>query len=371
LPDRRIGLTAHDFQQAFAAPEIMLTRAERIGGAPTVPSRWLLRLDNLLERAGMPDSLAAAPDLPWLKWVEALDHAERIPPVKPDPCPPIEARPKQLSVTRIETLIRDPYAIYASHILKLKVLDPLDADPGAADRGTLIHEALEQFVRAYPSTLPDDAERRLLEIGRAVFAEHLARPGVRAFWWPRFERIAEWFVTWQRGRLAEGWQVTFAEDMGKLVIDAVDGGFTITAKPDRIDFRPDLGLSIIDYKTGQAPSAKQVEAGFSPQLPLEAVMARQGAFKCVPAEAAHELMYVKLSGGREPGEAKPLKLKVDIDTLIDDTLTGVNRLITQYADPERRYLSQPRPQFENKYGDYDHLARVAEWRGAGGSEDGE
>jgi ATP-dependent helicase/nuclease subunit B len=369
LPDRRIGLTAHDFQQAFSAAEIILTRAERIGGAPTVPSRWLLRIDNLLERAGLPDRLAPDPGVPWLKWVEALDAAERIQPVIPNPCPPLAARPTQLSVTQIETLIRDPYAIYARHILKLKVLDPLDDNPGAADRGTLIHGALEEFVRTYPKALPDDAERRLIDIGRSVFAEHLARPGVRAFWWPRFVRIAEWFVEWQRGRLAEGWQVTFAEDTGKLVIDAIEGGFTITAKPDRIDVRPELGLSIIDYKTGQAPSAKQVEAMFSPQLPLEAVMAKQGAFKGVPAEAAVELMYVKLSGGRKPGEAKPLKLKADIDELIDKTMTGVNQLITQYADPKRSYLSQPRPQYENKFGDYDHLARVAEWRGAGGGED--
>ena len=369
LPDRRIGLTAHDFQQAFAAPEIILIRAERIGGAPTVPSRWLLRLDNLLERAGTPDCLAPNPDWPWLKWVEALDAAERIQPVIPTPGPPLAARPTQLSVTQIETLIRDPYAIYARHILKLKVLDPLDDNPGAADRGTLIHGALEEFVRTYPTALPDDAERRLIEIGRSVFAEHLARPGVRAFWWPRFVRITEWFVEWQRSRLAEGWQVTFAEDTGKLVIDAIEGGFTITAKPDRIDVRPELGLSIIDYKTGQAPSAKQVEAMFSPQLPLEAVMAKQGAFKGVPAEAAHELMYVKLSGGRKPGEAAPLKLKADIGELIDKTMTGVNQLITQYADPKRSYLSQPRPQYENKFGDYDHLARVAEWRGAGGGED--
>ncbi|MEX2311088.1 MAG: double-strand break repair protein AddB, partial [Rhodospirillales bacterium] len=106
-----------------------------------------------------------------------------------------------------------------------------------------------------------------------------------------------------------------------------------------------------------------------PQLPLEAVMAADGAFRGVPTEAAAELMYVQLSGGREPGIAKPLGFKIGLDELIDNTLTGINRLITQYANPEQAYLSQPRPQFENKFGDYDHLARVAEWRGAGASED--
>lgn len=366
MPERRIGLTAHDFQQAFAAPEVILTRAERLGGAPTVPSRWLLRIDNLLERAGAGGRLGADDTAPWLGWIEKLDHGERDTVRPPKPVPPLDARPKGLSVTQIETLIRDPYAVYARHILKLKALDPLDADPGAAERGSLIHEALEIFVRKYPDRIPDDAERRLVEIGAEVFADHLARPGVRAFWWPRFERIARWFVDWHRERLAEGWQVNFAEETGKHIVTAVEGGFEITAKPDRIDHRPGVGLSIIDYKTGQPPTDKQVDSGFSPQLPLEAVMAKEGAFKGVPAEDAAELLYIRLSGGRAPGEARPLKL--DIPELIEKTMEGVNRLVVQYADPKRAYLSTPRPQFENRFSDYDHLARVAEWRG-GGEED--
>jgi ATP-dependent helicase/nuclease subunit B len=367
MPERRIGLTAHDFQQAFAAPEVILTRAERLGGAPTVPSRWLLRIDNLLARCNAGRRLGADAETPWLAWVEALDDAPRIKVAAPKPTPPLDARPNSLSVTQIETLIRDPYAIYARHVLKLRAVDPLDADPGAAERGNLIHQVLEDFVREYPDTVPDDAERRLLEIGEKVFAEHLARPGVRAFWWPRFERIAAWFADWQRARLADGWQVNFAEDTGALEINAVAGGFTITAKPDRIDHRPEIGLSIIDYKTGFTPSKNQVDSGFSPQLPLEAVMAGRGAFKGVPAEDAAELMYVKLSGGRVPGEEK--RIDLDIPALIEKTLVGVNRLITHYADPNHPYLSVPRPQFENRFSDYDHLARVAEWRGGGEEEE--
>ncbi|MCK5778954.1 MAG: double-strand break repair protein AddB [Rhodospirillales bacterium] len=366
MPERRIGLTAHDFQQAFAAPEVILTRSERLGGAPTVPSRWLLRIDNLLERAGARGRLRADDATPWLGWIDKLDDGDRVSVGPPKPVPPLDARPKGLSVTQIETLIRDPYAVYARHILKLKALDPLDADPGAAERGSLIHEALEIFVRKYPDRIPDDAERRLIEIGADVFAHQLARPGVRAFWWPRFERIAKWFVDWQRERLAQGWQVNFAEDQGEHVVTVVEGGFRITAKPDRIDHRPDVGLSIIDYKTGQPPSDKQVVSGFSPQLPLEAVMAREGAFNGVPAEDAVELLYIRLSGGRQPGEARPLKL--DIPELIEKTMTGVNRLVVQYADPKRAYLSNPRPQFENRFSDYGHLARLAEWQG-GGEED--
>ena len=366
-PERRTGLTAHDFQQAFAAPEVYITRAERVGGAPTVPSRWLLRLDNLLRRAGLKDVLKPRPGEDWLAWAEALDRAERTSVAPPRPTPPSAARPKRLSVTQVETLIRDPYSIYARHILGLKVLDPIDADPGAADRGNIVHDALKAFIKQYPGDIPDDAERRLLEIGQDAFADHLARPGVRAFWWPRFERIATWFVGWHQSRLAEGWEVRFAEEFGGINIDAVEGGFEIFAKPDRIDYRADLGLSIIDYKTGSPPSAKQVAAGLSPQLPLEAIIAAAGKFKGVPPEAAEQLMYVHLSGGRVPGQEKLLKL--DVAEIVEKTMAGVSRKLVAFADPTTPYLSRPRPQFESRFGDYDHLARLAEWGGGPGDDE--
>jgi len=366
-PERRIGLTAHDFQQALAAKEVVITRADRVGGAPTVPSRWLARLDNLFARAGLTNPLAPSADEAWLSWATALDRAKHTRPAAPRPCPPTSARPKSLSVTQIETLIRDPYAVYARHILRLKVLDTLDADPGASDKGIMIHDALEKFVRAYPDRLPDDAERRLIDIGRDVFAPMLARPGVRAFWWPRFQRIAHWFVDWQRERLNDGWQVSFIEDQGEHVIDAVSGGFKITAKPDRIDHMPGLGLAILDYKTGSPPSAPQVDSGLCPQLPLEAVMAQEGAFKGVPREKVAQLMYIHVSGGRTPGKA--IALKLDVADVVNRTLDGVGRLIVKFADEKTPYLSSPRPQFESRFGDYDHLARVAAWRAGGGDDE--
>ncbi len=375
MPERRIGLTAHDFQQAFAAPNVVLTRAERVGGAETVPSRWLMRLDNLLARAEAGPLADTGENKQWLHWTATLDSPARYWPEEeegkrrapaPAPRPPAEARPNKLSVTRIETLIRDPYAIYARYVLGLKVLDPIDADPGAADRGNVIHEALGEFVKAHPGPLPDDAERRLIEIGREAFGGHLARPGVRAFWWPRFLTIAHWFVGWQRERLRDGWRSVLVEEEGAMTIDAIRGGFTLTAKPDRIDLNDAVGLSILDYKTGAPPSGKQVLSGLSPQLPLEALMALAGAFPGVPAERVVEMMYVRVSGGREPGIAKPLKF--DVAEVIETTREGVQRLLVRFADAKTPYLSRPRPQFDARFGDYDHLARVQEW-GAGGDDE--
>lgn len=366
MPERRTGLTAHDFQQAFSAPEVYLTRAYRVAGTPTVPSRWLMRLENLLQRADCPDILEQDASK-WLQWADAMDRTPHRPQAPPRPTPPTNARPRRLSVTQVETLIRDPYAIYARHILRLPVLDPLDDDPGAADRGIMIHAALERFIRDHPDRMPENAEKMLLETGRDVFAGYLARPGVRAFWWPRFERIAAWFVEWQQSRLTEGWQVLLNESFGSLSIDAIDGGFEVFAKPDRIDLRPDIGLSVIDYKTGQPPSLKQVISGLSPQLPLEAAIAARGGFDSVPATETAQLMYVHLSGGRIPGTAKALKL--DVTETTEKTLAGLRRLIVKFADPKTPYLSRPRPQFESRFGDYDHLARVGAWGIAGGDDE--
>lgn len=364
-PERRIGLTAHDFQQAFAARRVVLTRAYRIEGTPTVPSRWLMRLDNLLARAGRklpaPD---AAGHRPWLGWAEALDRpaagdVRRVNP--PKPTPPAVARPRQLSVTQVETLIRDPYAIYARKVLRLEPLEPLDADPGAADRGILIHEAMERFLKTHPEALPDDAAAALVAVGRDVFATHLARPGVRAFWWPRFVRIAEWFAAFERQRRADGWRSVIVEQPGRIEVDGVEGGFTLTAKPDRIDRRAGVGLAVVDYKTGVVPTAKQVGAGLSPQLPLEAAMAMRGAFPGVEAEAVRQLLYLRLSGGQEAG--REIDLDLDIAATAEAALAGLAKLAVKFADAETPYLSRPRPQFESRFGNYDHLARVKEWGG--------
>ena len=366
LPERRVGLTAHDFVQGFSAPEVLLTRSERVDGTPTVPSRWLLRLGNRLEALGQRDVLAGANDL--AHWFDALDQPGDQTPrtvAAPAPAPPPEARPRQLSVTRIETWIRDPYAIFAERILKLRALDPLDADPGAADRGTLIHKALECFIDAMPpGDLPDDALDQLTHIGRDVFGDVLVRPGIRAFWWPRFLRIAEWFVIYEHERRLKGIITIGNEARGELEILSLGGPFKLTATADRIDRLLDGSLAILDYKTGQPPSKNQVESGLVPQLSLEAVMAEAGAFEGLDPALVEDLIYIRLSGGRVPGEEK--RLKLEVQGVADNALSGLKRLITAFDNPTTPYRSRPRPMFKSRFGDYDHLARVREWASAEG-----
>ena len=353
-PERRIGLSAHDFAQGFCAREVALTRATRVEGSPTVPSRWLLRLDAAL---GPLQTIPRASR--YLEWSRDLDDAGAPSPAgAPMPRPPAAARPRELSVTEIETLIRDPYAIFARRILRLKSLDPIDASPGAAERGNFIHEALDRFIATHPGKLPDDAEAQLVELARDAFGDALDRPGVRAFWWPRFLRVARWFVEFERARRAKGVSVIATECRGAIEIALPARAFRLKAKADRID-RADSGLVILDYKTGAVPSKKQVEAGLSPQLPLEAAIAEGGGFDGVPAAPVSHLVYVRLTGRDPPGEET--SLDIDVAKLAVESLAGLTRLLAAYENEEMPYRSRPRPVFLRGAGDYDHLARVKEW----------
>ncbi len=367
-PERRIGAAAHDFAQALGAEEVVLTRATRVDGTPTVPSRWLLRLDTVLRAAGLRDRLTADADA--LLWQALLDRppaAIRLAP--PAPRPPLAARPRQLSVTQIETWMRDPYAIYARVILRLKALDPLDADPGAAERGEFIHQALDAFVRAYPHDLPRNATDRLIDFGRTAFGEALDRPGVRTFWWPRFERIAQWFVATETDRRA-ALAASSSEILGRLVIEAPGGPFTLTAKADRIDQRREGGLAIIDYKTGAKQSPGDIEAGFLPQLPLEAAIAAAGGFAGIPAAPVTDAAFWRLKGGDPAGAIDQVGTdSADLQRLAAEALAGLRRLVAEFDDPDTPYYAVPRPERAPRYSDYRHLARIKEW--ATDSADGE
>ena len=365
-PERRIGLTAHDFVQAAMAPEVVLTRAERVEGAPSVPARWLLRLGNLIDGSDGERGLSERAGM--LDWVRTLDDPVAfIAPHRPLPRPPVDMRPQGLSVTQVEKWVRDPYAVYARHILKLKPIDPIDADPGAGDRGNLIHEALEKFVAAHPRDLPADAAERLLALGEAVFAEHADRPAVRAFWWPRFLRIAGWFLETERKRRERGCRPLAWEAEGVLELSTAAGSFRLSCIADRIDRDPASGVEIIDYKTGRAPTRPQVETGFSPQLPLEAVILRGGGFAQIKAEDAQGLAYWKMSGGREAGREITMK---DVPALIDQAAEGLARRAVLFAHEHTPYAPRVKPMYESDTGDYDHLARVRAWSTMGDDGDG-
>ena len=364
-PERRIGLTAHDFVQAVAAPDVIVTRSTRIDGSPTVPARWLTRIETLLSASDTGRKVLQrweGEERRWLAWQAKLDSRREMAPTRaPAPVPPVDARPDRLSVTDVETLIRDPYAIYAKRVLGLSALDPLDADPGAADRGSIIHNAIDRFIRESGDETTDDARDRLLAIGEEEFAPWMDRPGIRAFWWPRFERIADWIVALEADR-AEGTVRRHTEVDGTLTIDRDGRSFRLRARADRIDELADGGYEIVDYKTGAVPARKDVNAGLSPQLPLEAAMIVNGAFGDIARGDVSALTYWKLSGGDPAGEVRAAG--DDPMMLADEALAGLMALLDHYDQPDTPYIARPDPDIAPRHSDFEHLERVQEWSSA-------
>jgi ATP-dependent helicase/nuclease subunit B len=372
-PERRIGQTAHDFMQALGAGRVVLTRALKRNGAPTTPSRFLLRMQAL---AGDEWADARARGAIYLDYARRLDAPVPCPQSpRPAPCPPLDLRPTQLSVTRIERLRRDPYAIYAERILRLAPLDGLDVEEGAREAGVRMHDMLGRFQKAFPQgALPGDALARLMDIAREVYAQDLDDPEFRAFGWPRVEAICAGFVAWDEGRRG-GLAQVIAEERGELFIPLADGTtFRLTAEADRIERRIDGAFVVIDFKTGVVPSVKMVSCGLAPQLTLEAQMIAQGAFPGTTQGASvANALYVKLGGlagvasereaTREGRETKSLS------DAMEDHYAGLVSLLNEFRDPRTPYVPRLYPQFESHGTPYDHLSRHREWS-AGGTEEG-
>ena len=299
-------------------------------------------------------------------WARGLDHpvGGARPVAPPRPNPPVATRPSRLSVTEIETWLRDPYAIYARHILRLPALRPLEQATDAADYGSIVHAGIHRFIRLHGAVWPADAQARLREAMRIALAETYPRPALAAWWEPRLYRIADWICgveTARRALLPPSHIAT--EVLGKMEIIRPGRRFTLTGRADRIERRADGALVILDYKTGQIPSAKDVASGLAPQLPLEAMMLAAGAFGGELTGDVAELVYWKLTGGIDPGEEKPLfKGKdADRDAAIAAADAGLAKLIDDYDQPDRCYLAQPNPSWTPRFSDYAQLERVAEW----------
>ncbi|MCY4180060.1 MAG: PD-(D/E)XK nuclease family protein, partial [Litoreibacter sp.] len=352
LPDARIGLSAHDFQQALAAGEVW-----RDAEAETVPSRWLNRLSNLMQ--GLEGEGLAAFDAmrargqDWLALAQDYD-TPRItlePARRPSPQPPVAARPKELWVTHIETLIRDPYAVYARHILGLKPLKPLQAQADAAMRGDVIHKILQAFVAEYPGDLPENGERLLLARVEEFFARHISWPATRALWVAKFARAIPWFIQTERIRRTLALPSAFEAD-GKRSSEKLD--FVLHGRADRIDCDEAGALVLYDYKTGQLPTDK-IREHFNKQLPLLGAIAASAGFEGFKTQQVKQVSYIGL--GANPTE---IALPTDPEEL-DDIWAKFEALITDYSDPDKGYTSR-RAVYEERWSqDYDLLARWGEW----------
>ena len=364
LPERQIGLAAHDFQQAIAARQVILTRAKRDAEAETVPSRWLNRLCNLME--GLPErrgpqglsemrgrgralvEFARALERPSPE--QALDPRLR-PAPRPSPQPPVEARPKRLSLTRISTLIRDPYAIYAQYVLGLRPLDPLRHVPEERDRGTAVHKVLEVFVRERPtSETLAEARARLLATTETVLRAETPFPSARILWQARLERAADHLL--RQDAKHDGVPVLI-EEKGEIAVG--DSGFILFGTPDRIDILPDGRLHLVDYKSGTPPTEAQQEV-FDKQLLLAAAMAERGGFAGLGRAEVARITYIGLGAGEKAVETELTREK------LEEQWQRFGLLIARYSQADTGYAAR-RAVFEMRYSrDYDHLSRFGEWQ---------
>ncbi|MGB3540696.1 MAG: double-strand break repair protein AddB [Mesorhizobium sp.] len=365
-PERRIGLAAHDFQMAMGTKNVVLARAARSGDAPAVPSRWLQRLltfigkDHAAEMRRRGDEL-----LFWARGLDAGDKRDFAP--RPRPTPPVAVRPHHFSVTEIETLRRDPYAVYARRILGLMPLDPVIRDPGAAERGTLFHAILHRFSRTVADPRDPAALEALIAAGRTCFAEAALPADVEAVWWPRFEKLAANIISWEVGR-ADAVARRHAEERADKT-EVGQSGVTLSGYADRVDLLAGGMADILDYKTGSSPSKAQAHTLLTPQLALEGALLRRGAFNELGRREPSQLAFVRLKPNGDVFEESILEYNRKPRTasdLSEEAWARLEQLLVHYHDPATGYLSRALPFREGETdGDYDHLARVLEWSAGG------
>lgn len=342
----RTGLAAHDFMSALGAPRVLLTRARRDARSPTVASRFWLRLQ------AMTGGLARDQRLERL--ARALDAPNGIhPSLKPNPSPPIDARPKRINVTDLDRLLADPYAFYAKAILGLRKLDPVESDHHAAWKGTAVHKVLELWLKQ------DDCDpAKLSSRAEELLARDDLHPMLRALWSPRLREAVEWMAGEMANDLAEGRRPVAAEAEGRAEV----AGVTLRGTADRIDRLADGSLAIVDYKTGQAPKKKAVAEGFALQLGLLSLIAERGGFKKVDGTVGgHEYWSLAKKNGKigyrwspddkEGPEAFAERAYARFETAVGDYLTGT-----------RPFEAKLHPAYA-PYEDYDQLMRLEEWYG--------
>jgi ATP-dependent helicase/nuclease subunit B len=356
--ERRIGLAAHDFASALGAPRVLVTRARRDARAPAIASRFWLRLE------AMTGGLTRSPLL--RSWARAIDRpaGEPVPASRPAPAPDPAQRPRNISVTEVDRLKADPYAFYARKMLALMALDPVDADPTPAWRGSAVHDVLEAWMKE------DECDpARLRARADALLESQAAHPLMRALWQPLLTEAIDFIADQVEANQKDGRRPLAAELWG-----AVDlAGVTLGGKVDRIDAMADGGLAIIDYKTGQPPAKKAVGAGYSLQLGLLGLIAERGGFPDIEGAAAC-FEYWSLArcpsgerAGRRGFVTSPIGGRNGLDAAEFTDLAAAHFIAAAEAwlTGAEPFTAKLHPEYA-PYGDYDQLMRRDEWYGREG-----
>ena len=352
-PEKAIGVLAAGLEQFMGAANVYLTRAARVEGTPMIKSRWRMRLETVEKALGLENKTVDS--AVYAQAAKDLDEPVVFEKIKaPAPTPPVSARPRELSASGVELLMRDPYGVYAKYILRLKKLDDIEPELTMADFGTILHGILEEFNNKYPNAFPSNAKEELMELGRRKFLEDEKLADKKSFWWPKFaqmiEHLAELESEYRNGVLR-----VHNEVEGRFCLEDLAGGrFTVTAKADRVDETKDGKINIIDYKTGKARSVKEVSKGFAPQLPLEGLIAEKGGFSEIKAAEVESMRYWQLG-------KKEVVIDKDVEKILEETEQRLKDTINIFDFETTPYVCQPNPKHIPEYSDYEHLARVKEW----------
>jgi ATP-dependent helicase/nuclease subunit B len=273
--------------------------------------------------------------------------------------PPAHLRPKAISVTEVDRLKADPYAFYARRVLGLMALDPVDADPSAAWRGTAVHDILEAWWnedRCAPDALAPRAQRML--------AEAEVHPMLRALWQPRLKEAIDWVVGQVTTQAEEGRSVLAAEGKGFIEV----AGVKLSGRYDRIDRLPGGGVGVIDYKTGKPPSSAAVREGFSLQLGLLGLIAERGGFEGVRGTAA-AFEYWSMSKKKDafgyvesPCDPEGKRDRIVTDRFVALAAHNFAETAGRWLTGDEPFVAKLHPEYAH-YAEYDQLMRRDEWYG--------
>lgn len=356
LPDseRGIGLSAHDFVQGFCAPHVALTRSEMVEHSPTIPARWLVRLETVIRAAGLSSNMLY--DTEFAHWITILDKPDIVTPaLRPAPKPPLGARPRRVSVTKIETWLKDPYSLYAYYVLNLRPLDALEQDMDAALRGQILHDTLDHFITVYPDHIPDNALDILRKTAQDMLHLRHKDPEEWRFYWPRFDHIMDDFLLREQAWRSEHAASFLTEAHGQMTLHGLGGDFILHGRADRIDRMKDGTGAIIDYKSGGQYSMSGMKSGALPQLPLEGLILQATGFGDERPMQCGYLGYWVLNGKDKASEVFAAY------EFLDDLQQNLEALIAVFDDPDVPYYSLPRSAYIPRFNDYEHLARMREW----------
>ncbi len=366
-PDMDVGRLAHDFASFATSPRVLLTRAERNASSPQRASRFMIRLESILANLDRCRGFDASPRL--RAW-RGERHGTRVTPTpapRPAPTVPRHLKPRKVSVSSLRTWMRDPYAIYARNILKLRRLEGYGKVFGGGERGQLLHALFEDFVRDrieaghvdHDELTGDRLDEMIARYDVPYAAAELNRAGL--------EKSIGHFVAFDQGAVERG-HCAGVEIQGEIALPVGEESVTLTARIDRID-REDGGYHIVDYKSGGGDNLG-LDQNFTPQLYVAAMIAEEGKLGNLPQETCARVTFLRLGKEMKVWDAGPRNK----DTMAGDTLRTttceVKEKITEWLscqfEDEAVFVSQidPDPSYP---GDYDDLARVREWRVGDGS----